>query len=53
MEGISPRLNNRANLKRVIAIIDEEDQSAMDVDVKAASEGRKGAGQYYTPRPTI
>ena len=44
-------------------MIDEEDWSAMDVDVKgaafegllekAASEGKKGAGQYFTPRPLI
>ena len=48
--------NNPVNLKRVIAMIDEEDWSSMDVDVKgaafegllekAASEGKKGAGQY-------
>jgi len=46
-----------------VARIDEEDWSAMDVDVKgaafegllekAASEGKKGAGQYFTPRPLI
>jgi len=44
-------------------MIDEEDWSAMDVDLKgaafegllekAASEGKKGAGQYFTPRPLI
>ena len=44
-------------------MIDEEDWSAMDVDVKgaalegvlekAASEGKKGAGQYFTPRVLI
>ena len=44
-------------------MIDEEDWSAMDVDVKgaafegllekAASEGKKGAGQYFTPRLLI
>jgi len=58
-----PRFNNPVNLKRVIAMIDEEDWSAMDVDVKgaafegllekAASEGKKGAGQYFTPRVLI
>jgi type I restriction enzyme M protein len=57
------RFNNPVNLKRIIAMIDEEDWSAMDVDVKgaafegllekAASEGKKGAGQYFTPRPLI
>jgi type I restriction enzyme M protein len=58
-----PRFNNPVNLKRLIAMIDEEEWSAMDVDVKgaafegllekAASEGKKGAGQYFTPRPLI
>jgi len=58
-----PRFNNPVNLKRVITMIDEEDWTAMDVDVKgaafegllekAASEGKKGAGQYFTPRVLI
>jgi type I restriction enzyme M protein len=58
-----PRFNNPVNLKKIIAMIDEEEWSAMDVDVKgaafegllerAASEGKKGAGQYFTPRPLI
>ena len=59
----TPRFNNPVNLKRIITMIDEEDWSAMDVDVKgaafegllerAASEGKKGAGQYFTPRVLI
>src|SRR3954462_5205122 len=59
----TPRFNNPVNLKRVVAMIDEEDWSSMDVDVKgaafegllenAASEGKKGAGQYFTPRVLI
>lgn len=58
-----PRFNNPVNLKRLIAMIDEEDWSSMDVDVKgaafegllekAASEGKKGAGQFFTPRPLV
>ena len=58
-----PRFNNPVNLKRVITMIDEEDWSSMDIDVKgaafegllerAASEGKKGAGQYFTPRVLI
>jgi type I restriction enzyme M protein len=58
-----PRINNPVNLKRIINMIDEEDWSSMDVDVKgeafegllerSASEGKKGAGQYFTPRPLI
>ncbi|OGH60592.1 MAG: restriction endonuclease subunit S [Candidatus Lindowbacteria bacterium RIFCSPLOWO2_12_FULL_62_27] len=58
-----PRFNNPVNLKRLVTMIDEEHWSAMDVDVKgacfegllekAASEGKKGAGQYFTPRVLI
>lgn len=58
-----PRFNNPVNLKRLIAMIDEEEWTSMDVDVKgaafegllekAASEGKKGAGQYFTPRVLI
>ena len=58
-----PRFNNPINLKRLITLIDEEEWTAMDVDVKgaafegllekAASEGKKGAGQYFTPRVLI
>ena len=58
-----PRFNNPVNLKRLIALIDEVDWSALGVDVKgeafegllerAASEGKKGAGQYFTPRVLI
>ena len=57
------RFSNPVNLRRLISMIDEEEWSAMDVDVKgqafegllerAASEGKKGAGQYFTPRPLI
>ncbi|MCT7982875.1 type I restriction-modification system subunit M [Laspinema sp. A4] len=58
-----PRFNNPVNLKRLIAMIDEEEWTSLDVDVKAqafegllekaASEGKKGAGQYFTPRVLI
>lgn len=58
-----PRFNNAVNLKRLITMIDEEKWTEMDVDVKgaafegllekAASEGKKGAGQYFTPRVLI
>jgi type I restriction enzyme M protein len=57
------RFNNPVNLRRLIDMIDEEEWSAMGVDVKgaafegllekAASEGKKGAGQYFTPRRLI
>lgn len=57
------RFNNPVNLKKLLNMIDKEDWSAMDVDVKgaafegllekAAAEGKKGAGQYFTPRVLI
>jgi type I restriction enzyme M protein len=60
---LKPRFNNPGNLKRNIATREVGDWSAMDVDVKgaafegllekAASEGKNGAGQYFTPRPLI
>lgn len=59
----SSRFNNPVNLKRIIEMIDEENWSSLDVDVKgaafegllekAASEGKKGAGQIFTPRILI
>ncbi len=58
-----PRFNNPVNLKKVLNMVDKEEWSAMDVDVKgaafegllekAAAEGKKGAGQYFTPRVLI
>ncbi len=58
-----PRFTNPVNLKRIVNMIDEEDWSSMEVDVKgaafegllekSAAEGKKGAGQYFTPRPLI
>jgi len=58
-----PRLPNPVNLKQIINMIEKEDWTGMDVDVKgqafegllerAASEGKKGAGQYFTPRVLI
>src|ERR1035437_7374532 len=57
------RFNNPVNLKRLINLIDETHWTSLDVDVKAqayegllekaASEGKKGAGQYFTPRILI
>ncbi len=61
--GSMPRFNNPVNLKRLISLIDETEWTALDKDVKAeafegllekaASEGKKGAGQFFTPRPLI
>jgi type I restriction enzyme M protein len=57
------RFNNPVSLKKLLNLIDEDEWTSMDVDVKgaafegllekAASEGKKGAGQYFTPRPLI
>jgi len=61
--GAVSRFNNPVNLHRLIGLIDETEWTALDVDVKAAvfegllekaaSEGKKGAGQYFTPRLLI
>ena len=57
------RFNNPVNLKKLIGLIDETEWTSLNVDVKAAafegllekaaSEGKKGAGQYFTPRILI
>jgi len=57
------RFNNPVNLKKLIGLIDETEWTALDIDVKAAafegllekaaSEGKKGAGQFFTPRILI
>ena len=57
------RFNNPVNLKRLINLVDETEWTRLNVDVKAeayegllekaASEGKKGAGQYFTPRVLI
>lgn len=57
------RLANPASLARLIKATDETEWTGLDVDVKAAAfeglleksaaEGKKGAGQYFTPRPLI
>ncbi|MFE6611699.1 N-6 DNA methylase [Amycolatopsis sp. NPDC057786] len=61
--GAQNRLTKPATLSRLIKAIDETEWTSVDVDVKAAafeglleksaSEGKKGAGQYFTPRPLI
>lgn len=57
------RFTNPVNLRKLIKLIDDTEWTALDVDVKAAafegllekagSEGKKGAGQYFTPRLLI
>jgi type I restriction enzyme M protein len=61
--GALSRFNNPVSLKALIGVIDETEWTELDVDVKAAafegllekaaSEGKKGAGQYFTPRILI
>ena len=61
--GAQNRIAAPASLKQVMKLIDAEAWTEMDVDVtasifeglleKAASEGKKGAGQYFTPRLLI
>ena len=61
--GSQSRFSNPVNLKRLLTTIDETEWTALDVNVKAdafegllekaASEGKKGAGQYFTPRILI
>ena len=57
------RFNDPVSLKKLLGLIDETDWTGLDIDVKAAafegllekaaSEGKKGAGQYFTPRILI
>src|SRR5215472_11949789 len=61
--GAQSRFANPVNLHKLIGLIDETEWTSLDVDVKAAAfegllekaaaEGKKGAGQYFTPRPLI
>src|SRR5205814_1984924 len=61
--GSQNRLSNPVNLKRLVNLIDEVEWTSLGIDVKAqayegllekaASEGKKGAGQYFTPRVLI
>jgi type I restriction enzyme M protein len=61
--GAQSRFSNPVNLKKLISLVDETEWTTLDVDVKAAAfegllekaaaEGKKGAGQYFTPRLLI
>jgi type I restriction enzyme M protein len=62
-QGAEPRINSAASFQKLIALIDETNWSSLGIDVqaavfeglleRAAAEGKKGAGQYFTPRPLI
>ena len=57
------KINDPAKLRRLMELIDAQDWSSLDVDVKGevyegllarnAEDVRGGAGQYFTPRPVI
>jgi type I restriction enzyme M protein len=57
------KINDPAKLRLLIQMIDSEDWSKLDIDVKGevyegllsknADDVRGGAGQYFTPRPVI
>ncbi|MGH9903833.1 MAG: N-6 DNA methylase, partial [Pyrinomonadaceae bacterium] len=61
--GSQSRIGDPVNLKRLITLINEIEWTSLQTDVKAeayegllekaASEGKKGAGQYFTPRVLI
>lgn len=61
--GAQNRFSNPVNLGKLIGLIDETEWISIDTDIKAAafegllekaaSEGKKGAGQYFTPRVLI
>lgn len=61
--GSQSRFTSPVSLKKLVSLIDETEWTELAVDVKAeafegllekaASEGKKGAGQYFTPRLLI
>jgi len=61
--GAQSRFSNPVSLKKLVSLIDDTHWTELGVDVKAhafeglleraASEGKKGAGQYFTPRLLI
>jgi type I restriction enzyme M protein len=61
--GAQNRFSNPVNLQKLMVVINETEWTSLDTDIKAAafegllekaaSEGKKGAGQYFTPRPLI
>ena len=63
LRNTQSKINDPAKLQLLIQMIDSEEWSALDVDVKGevyegllarnADDVRGGAGQYFTPRPVI
>jgi type I restriction enzyme M protein len=62
-QGAESHFRDDANLRRLLDLIDDVAWTGLGVDVqgaafeglleKAASAGKKGAGQYFTPRPLV
>jgi type I restriction enzyme M protein len=61
--GAQSEFKDPVNLQKLIQLIDETEWTSLELDIKAAafegllekaaSEGKKGAGQYFTPRVLI
>jgi len=61
--GAQNKINDAANLHKIVQMVDEVDWTSMSVDVKGtiyeglleknADDVKSGAGQYFTPRPLI
>jgi type I restriction enzyme M protein len=61
--GAQSKFSNSANLRKLVNLINDLQWTSLDIDVKAqayegllekaAAEGKKGAGQYFTPRVVI
>src|SRR5687767_6979218 len=61
--GAQSRFSNPVNLKKLVSLVDETEWTSLGVDVKAeayegllqraASDGKHGAGRYFTPRAHI
>lgn len=57
------KIEDAAKLRRLVRLVDEQEWSSLDLDVKGeiyegllarnAEDVRGGAGQYFTPRPVI
>jgi type I restriction enzyme M protein len=62
-EGAESRIHSANSLQRLLNLLDDVSWSELGVDVqaavfeglleRAAAEGKKGAGQYFTPRPLV
>jgi type I restriction enzyme M protein len=61
--GSESRITSQTSLRKLVDLINDTEWTNLDIDVqaatfeglleRAAAEGKKGAGQYFTPRPLI